>query len=99
MSVTHRAQAGAPAAAHRTQTQAAPAEAPRQQAGFVLGGLIAALILGGMIFSRSGQVPLILFGLGLALGFVLFHSRFGFTSAWRQLVAVRQGRALRAHML
>jgi uncharacterized membrane protein YedE/YeeE len=30
---------------------------------------------------------------------VLFHSRFGFTSAWRQLVAVGQGKALRAHML
>ena len=30
---------------------------------------------------------------------MLFHSRFGFTSAWRQLVAVRQGKALRAHML
>lgn len=37
--------------------------------------------------------------LGLALGLVLFHSRFGFTSAWRQLVAVGQGRALRAQML
>jgi hypothetical protein len=30
---------------------------------------------------------------------VLSHSRFGFTSAWRQLVAVGQGKALRAHML
>jgi uncharacterized membrane protein YedE/YeeE len=37
--------------------------------------------------------------LGLALGFTLFHSRFGFTSAWRQVVAVGQGVALRAHML
>jgi uncharacterized membrane protein YedE/YeeE len=37
--------------------------------------------------------------LGLALGFTLFHSRFGFTSAWRQLAAVGQGAALRAHML
>ena len=37
--------------------------------------------------------------IGLALGLVLFHSRFGFTSAWRQLVAVGQGKALRAHML
>ena len=74
-------------------------EAPPAQASVVLGGLIAALLLGGIIFSRSGQVPAILFGIGLALGFVLFHSRFGFTSAWRQLVAVRQGKALRAHML
>jgi uncharacterized membrane protein YedE/YeeE len=69
------------------------------QAGVVLVGLAAALLLGGVIFLRSGQVPAILFALGLALGFVLFHSRFGFTSAWRQLVAVRQGGALRAHML
>lgn len=56
-------------------------------------------MLGAIIHSRSGQVPTILFAIGVALGFVLFHSRFGFTSAWRQLVAVRQGRALRAHML
>jgi uncharacterized membrane protein YedE/YeeE len=65
----------------------------------VLVGLGAALVVGGIIFARSGQVPGILFVLGLSLGFVLFHSRFGFTSAWRQLVAVRQGKALRAHML
>ncbi|MEQ3554059.1 YeeE/YedE family protein [Pseudonocardia nematodicida] len=37
--------------------------------------------------------------LGLALGFTLFHSRFGFTSGWRQLVAVGQGAAIRAHMI
>ena len=74
-------------------------EAPPAQAGVVITGLVAALVLGGIIFSRSGQVPAVLFAIGLALGFVLFHSRFGFTSAWRQLVAVRQGKALRAHML
>ena len=72
---------------------------PSPQAGVVVAGLVAALVLGGVIFTKSGQVPAILFALGLALGFVLFHSRFGFTSAWRQLVAVRQGKALRAHML
>jgi uncharacterized membrane protein YedE/YeeE len=72
---------------------------PPPQARVVILGLVAALVLGGFVYNRSGQVPAILFGLGLALGFVLFHSRFGFTSAWRQLVAVRQGKALRAHML
>ncbi|WP_243057294.1 YeeE/YedE family protein [Nocardioides sp. SR21] len=76
----------------------APTEPP-PQAGVVVLGLVAALVLGGVIFTKSGQVPALLFGIGLALGFVLFHSRFGFTSAWRQLVAVRQGKALRAHML
>ena len=49
--------------------------------------------------AAPARCPAVLFGIGLALGFVLFHSRFGFTSAWRQLVAVRQGKALRAHML
>jgi uncharacterized membrane protein YedE/YeeE len=37
--------------------------------------------------------------LGLGLGIALFHSRFGFTSAWRQLVAVGNGTGLRAHAL
>ncbi|GAB3266202.1 YeeE/YedE family protein [Alteromonas gracilis] len=77
----------------------APAEAPPPQARVVIIGLVAAIALGGVIAVRSGGVTAALFGLGLAFGFVLFHSRFGFTSAWRQLVAVRQGAALRAHML
>ncbi len=37
--------------------------------------------------------------LGLFLGVALFHSRFGFTSAWRQLIAVGNGQGLRAHAL
>jgi uncharacterized membrane protein YedE/YeeE len=37
--------------------------------------------------------------LGLGLGAALFQSRFGFTSAWRQLVAVGNGAGLRAHAL
>jgi uncharacterized membrane protein YedE/YeeE len=38
-----------------------------------------------------------LLAVGLLLGFTLFHSRFGFTSAWRQLIAVGNGTGLRAH--
>ncbi|TVT13782.1 YeeE/YedE family protein, partial [Amycolatopsis rhizosphaerae] len=37
--------------------------------------------------------------IGLLLGVALFHSRFGFTSAWRQLIAVGNGSGLRAHTL
>ena len=97
MSLTERSH---PAATHSTRSVAPPPETDTPpHAGVVLVGLAAGLLLGGVIFLRSGQVPAILFALGLALGFVLFHSRFGFTSAWRQLVAVRQGAALRAHML
>lgn len=84
-----------------TQARVAPppGEAPPPQAGIVIAGVAAAVVLGGYIFTSSGQVPGLLFLIGLALGLVLFNSRFGFTSAWRQLVAVRQGKALRAHML
>ncbi|MCH1866293.1 YeeE/YedE family protein [Nocardioides sp. CFH 31398] len=74
-------------------------EAPPPQVGVVLVGLLAALALGGVIWLRSGTTAGVLFAIGTALGFVLFHSRFGFTSAWRQLVSVRQGAGLRAHML
>jgi uncharacterized membrane protein YedE/YeeE len=69
------------------------------QLGVTAAGALAALGLGWLILERSGQTTALLFAIGLALGFVLFHSRFGFTSAWRQLVAVRQGKGLRAHML
>jgi hypothetical protein len=41
----------------------------------------------------------VLLVLGLGLGVALFHSRFGFTSAWRQLIAVGNGTGLRAHTL
>lgn len=84
----------------RPATRAARAEpAPAPQTRVVIAGLLGALVLGGAVWTRSGGVTATLFAVGLAFGFVLFHSRFGFTSAWRQLVAVRQGAGLRAHML
>ena len=84
----------------RVAPHRAPAEAPPPQATSCSSALGAALVARRHHLQRSpARCPDILFALGLALGFVLFHSRFGFTSAWRQLVAVRQGKALRAHML
>jgi hypothetical protein len=101
MSITDRLGAGRRATTTPTTTAPPPVAAiePPPQARVVIVGLVAALVLGGIVYTKSGQVPTVLFALGLSLGFVLFHSRFGFTSAWRQLVAVRQGKALRAHML
>ena len=99
MSVTTRTSLPPQRRRRTGQPEAPGAEAPPPQARIVIAGAVAALFLGAFIFNRSGQVPALLFGIGVALGFVLFHSRFGFTSAWRQLVAVRQGKALRAHML
>ncbi len=63
-----------------------------------IGTLVAAVLLWA-IGATEGSAKATLFLVGLALGVTLFHSRFGFTSAWRQLVAVGQGRALQAHTL
>ncbi|RCW46818.1 hypothetical protein DFQ14_101157 [Halopolyspora algeriensis] len=62
-------------------------------------GAVLAVALGGATVAVSGWRMAVLYVIGLAFGAVLFHARFGFTSAWRQLVAVGQGRALRAHTL
>lgn len=84
----------------RQRGQVAPTtDARPPQLGVALVGLVVAAALAWAVWERAGQVPVVLFAIGTALGFVLFHSRFGFTSAWRQLVSVRQGAGLRAHML
>jgi uncharacterized protein len=83
----------------RRSTGPAPAQAAPAQTPVVLVGLALAAALGVAVTAVAGVPMLWMYLIGLALGLVLFHSRFGFTSAWRQLVAVRQGRALRAHML
>ena len=82
-------------AAFGPQDRSAP---PPQWRTVAVGVLLAALLLLGV----ARVAPATMVGtaaLGLALGFVLFHSRFGFTSGWRQLVSVGQGAGLRAHML
>jgi len=71
---------------------------PTQPIPTAVAVLLAALFLWGV--SRVAPATMVVTGaLGLALGFTLFHSRFGFTSGWRQLVAVGQGAAIRAHMV
>jgi hypothetical protein len=62
-------------------------------------GVVLAALLVWAVYSHAGPIMAASGVLGLALGYTLFHSRFGFTSAWRQLVSVGQGVALRAHML
>lgn len=44
---------------------------------------------------RHGALLLI----GAALGMVLYHARFGFTTAFRLFVATRDGQGIRAQML
>lgn len=63
------------------------------------GGVLTSLIL--LIYLAVTQVivqPVLLL-IGLLLGYTLFHARFGFTSAFRRLMSVGNGEAIRAHML
>lgn len=62
-------------------------------------GLVGAAGLVIATYATAGVKTAILAALGLALGLTLFHSRFGFTSVWRQLVSVGQTSGLRAHLL
>jgi uncharacterized membrane protein YedE/YeeE len=87
-----------PASTTRVRRSAPPAApAPAPQWAVVSAGVVIAVALALVIWFSHGPRQLALFAVGLGLGIALFHSRFGFTSAWRQLVAVGQGTALRAH--
>jgi uncharacterized membrane protein YedE/YeeE len=82
-----------------TARQPAPSLGRGPQFGIIaVGTVLAGLLLVGTALAGGARIA-VTAALGLALGLVLFHSRFGFTSAWRQLVAVGQGHALRAQML
>jgi len=61
-------------------------------AAAALGG---AAIIGTIINPRQAA----LYVLGTALGLVLYHAAFGFTSAWRVFIADRRGEGLRAQMV
>ncbi|MEV6421084.1 YeeE/YedE family protein [Streptomyces sp. NPDC051662] len=76
----------------------APPAPPVRRVPLAVAALIA-VALTGYVWSAHGARPGVLLLLGLGLGVALFHSRFGFTSAWRQLVAVGNGTGLRAHTL
>lgn len=72
-----------------------PAAPPQWRLLAGIGVLGAALATYVGLAHGARQAVLLLLGVGL--GVALFHSRFGFTSAWRQLVAVGNGAGLRAH--
>ena len=79
------------------QTGAIRSNLPSIQTSVIAAGVAGSALLLWLTADSQGSAKSVLFLLGLALGVTLFHSRFGFTSAWRQLVSVGQGRALQAH--
>ena len=80
-----------------TTTRQEPAAKPQWLPLFL--GIAAAAALVAATAAVAGTKLAVLAALGLALGLTLFHSRFGFTSAWRQLVSVGQTSGVRAHLL
>ncbi|WP_062220128.1 YeeE/YedE family protein [Aureimonas sp. D3] len=72
--------------------------APKIQPPALLAALALLLgtgAIGAAVSPRQGA----LFLLGGALGLVLYHASFGFTSAWRVFIAEGRGRGLRAQMV
>ncbi|WP_196779271.1 YeeE/YedE family protein [Salinisphaera orenii] len=63
------------------------------------GAGLAAVVFAAVLFALEGGQQGVLFIVALGLGVALYHARFGFTSAFRQLMAVGHGERLRAHML
>lgn len=63
------------------------------------GGILVSVILFIYLAVTQAMMQPILLILGLLLGYTLFHSRFGFTSAFRRLMSVGNGEAIRAHMV
>ncbi|GAB4074924.1 YeeE/YedE family protein [Barrientosiimonas marina] len=65
----------------------------------VILGSIVTVILGAYIFMSVSAIQGILYALGIALGFTLFHARFSFTSAFRRLMSVGNVQGIQAHLV
>lgn len=73
-------------------------ERPRIQTGVVLTGM-ALLALFATLVSLNGWRIGTLFGIGAVMGLVLYHAAFGFTSAYRRMIVLRDVSGVRAQLL
>ncbi|MBP1949970.1 YeeE/YedE family protein [Virgibacillus litoralis] len=71
----------------------------KPQMPLIIGGLVIGAMLMIYLMVTQNIVQPLLLVIGLLLGYTLFHARFGFTSAFRRLMSVGNGKALRSHML
>ncbi|PIC88101.1 hypothetical protein CSV72_02850 [Sporosarcina sp. P20a] len=65
----------------------------------IAGGVLVGVVLFAYLLATQHISQSMLLGIGLLLGFTLFHARFGFTSAFRRMASVGNGQAMRSHML
>ncbi len=75
------------------------ASAPTPQYTVVLAALAIIAVLGWVLNETVSTKMALLFVTGTALGIVLYHSLFGFTSAFRVLLADRRSAGFRAQMI
>jgi uncharacterized membrane protein YedE/YeeE len=83
---------------------AASASAPGRPALFaqpraITGAALAVVALGALVGWTQGARMLGLYGVGVALGLTLYHASFGFTAAFRVLMADGRSAGVRAQML
>ena len=71
----------------------------KPQKPLIIDGVIVGFILLVYLSITQTTAQPLLFAIGLLLGYTLFHARFGFTSAFRRLMSVGNGQAMRSHML
>lgn len=69
------------------------------QKSLIAGGISVAALLTVYLLATQHIAQTVLLGIGLLLGYTLFHARFGFTSAFRRFMSVGNGQAMRSHML
>jgi uncharacterized membrane protein YedE/YeeE len=91
------------AASHSTLNQAGSTIrrdlSPSPQTTLAWGAVWAFIALGALIYTGQGWNKGLLYVIGFLCGVALYHARFGFTSAFRQLLSVGQTEGLRAHLL
>jgi uncharacterized membrane protein YedE/YeeE len=65
----------------------------------VAASLVLAALFYVLVFINVGWRQASLFVVGLAAGVILYHAAFGFTAAWREVVATGRSAGLRAQMV
>ncbi len=74
-------------------------ELNRPQLPLIIGGLVVGAVLLVYLMVTQTIVQPLLLVIGLLLGYTLFHARFGFTSAFRRMMSVGNGQAVRSHLV
>jgi hypothetical protein len=86
--------------ADRARAGVVPDGRPRRVQPRVVAGAVALLVAGaGWLGPEYGPRHGALFLVGAALGLVLYHSVFGFTTAFRVFTTMGDGQGIRAQML